>query len=114
MMLKLINKTKNITISTKTTIARSFYARLMGLMFRQSMDSEEALVFYKASSIHMFFMFIAIDVVFLDKDMKVIKVVKNLKPWRMANCFGSYCTIELPANKSEGLIYESDELAIVQ
>lgn len=113
-MHKLINKTKNVTISTKTKIARSFYSRLMGLMFRRSMDEDEALVFYKASSIHMFFMFMAIDVVFLDKEMKVMRVVSKLKPWLMANCFGSYCTIELPAGKAQYLISVADELAIVE
>lgn len=111
--LRLINKTKGKDISSQTTVAKSFYSRLMGLMFRQSMGDQEALVFYKASSIHMFFMFMAIDVIYLDKDMKVMKIVRGLKPWLMSSCFGAYCTIELPAGKSDGLISQSDELAII-
>lgn len=112
-MLILKNKTQNKIVSTKTKIAESFCSRLLGLMFRKDMDQEEALVFYKASSIHMFFMLISIDVLFLDKEMKVIKVVSGLKPWFVANCFGAYCTIELPAGRINGLVELGDELVLV-
>jgi uncharacterized membrane protein (UPF0127 family) len=64
------------------------------------MDSEEALIFYSAESIHMFFMKFPIDVVFLDKNMRVIKIRPVLKPWCMTACLASSITIELPSHKA--------------
>ncbi len=63
------------------------------------MGREEALLFYHTPSIHTFFMKFAIDIVFLDKNMKVIKIYQNLKPCRFAGTLSSMLTIELPANK---------------
>jgi len=42
-----------------------------------------ALLILKCSSIHTFFMRFYIDVVFLDKTYKVLRVVKNLKSWHV-------------------------------
>jgi uncharacterized membrane protein (UPF0127 family) len=47
----------------------------------------------------MFFVQFPIDVVFLDKNMRVKKIYSALKPWRIATCLPSRITIELPANK---------------
>jgi uncharacterized membrane protein (UPF0127 family) len=49
----------------------------------------------------MFFMRFPIDVLFLDKDMRVIRLCAGLKPWQMAWCMSSTITIELPADKAE-------------
>jgi len=112
-MIKIINRTADIVIADKARIARSFVSRLLGLMFRSRMEQGEALVFYHAPSIHMFFMRFAIDVVFLDRSMKVVKVVSRLEPWRMVNCFGSFCTLELQSGAAEGRVSAGDILEFV-
>jgi uncharacterized membrane protein (UPF0127 family) len=114
MTYKILNKSKETTVAKKALVAQSFFQRLVGLMFRKSMDHEEGLIFYNAPSIHMFFMYFPIDVVFLDKDMRVIKVCPALAPWKMASCFKSYITIELPTNKAlETLTERGDILEFV-
>lgn len=84
----------------KAAVAKTFLQRLKGLMFKKNIDKDEALIFYSAESIHMFFMQFPIDVVFLDKNMRVIKICTALKPWSMTACFSSKITIELPARKA--------------
>lgn len=42
-----------------------------------------------------------IDVVFLDKNRRVVKVVKHLRPWRMAMCLGAASTLELVAGQAQ-------------
>ena len=69
-------------------------------MFRTSIAREEALIFRNVNSIHMFFMRFPIDVLYLDKANKVLKVKHNLKPWRMSSCMRARATIELPAKKA--------------
>ena len=43
----------------------------------------------------MFFMRFAIDAVFCDRDLVVLKVVPSLRPWRMASHRGAKVVIEL-------------------
>jgi uncharacterized protein len=50
----------------------------------------------------MFFMRFAIDIVFLGRGGKVVKVNRNLKPWRVSSMvFGARLALELPAGAAE-------------
>ena len=66
--------------------AESFSSRFMGLMGRKSLSPDEGLHFPRCSSIHMFFMSFPIDVVYLDGENRVKKIVHGLKPWRLSWC----------------------------
>lgn len=96
----LINKNTKGAISREAKIAGTFSQRLLGLMFRKGMKREEALVFYRAASIHTFFMRFPIDLVYLDKQNKVVKIYDALKPWKLAFCVKAFAVIELPAHKA--------------
>ena len=100
MIYKIINKTKSITLSQQAQVADSFFKRFWGLMFKKHIDKDEALIFYRAQSIHTFFMRFPIDVIFLDKNMRVIKIYQGLKPFRFAASLKSAITIELPPYKT--------------
>ncbi len=95
---KIFNKTKKNYLAQNACTARTFFQRLMGLMFKKTMTVEDALIFHNVSSIHMFFMQFPIDVVYLDRSMKVVKIKQSLQPWRMSACPGAKITIEFPAN----------------
>ncbi len=58
--------------------ARTYKERLLGLMGKK--EVKEPLVFLDCSSVHMWFMRISIDVIYLDKDMRVIGG-GTLRPW---------------------------------
>lgn len=51
----------------------------------------------------MFFMRFPIDVVFLDRENRVVKVVHDIKPWRMATGGGGKKALELPAGTAASL-----------
>ena len=84
-------------------LAQSFWTKLRGLMGRASLPAGEGMLFRPAGSIHMFFMRFPIDVVFCDGDLRVVKVVRDLKPWRMAAARGAKVTIELAVGATAGL-----------
>jgi uncharacterized protein len=42
-----------------------------------------------------------IDAVFLDRDLRVLRVAADLKPWRAAGCRGARAVLELTAGESE-------------
>jgi uncharacterized membrane protein (UPF0127 family) len=72
-------------------------ARMRGLLGRDSLEEGHGLMIPKSSSIHMFFMRFAIDAVFLDRELRVRKVVADLAPWRIAAAHGAKSVLELPA-----------------
>jgi uncharacterized membrane protein (UPF0127 family) len=73
---------------------------MRGLLGRDGLEPDEGILLRPASSVHTFFMKFAIDVVFLDRDGGVLKVVSNLEPWRLAGARRSKAVLELPAGRS--------------
>ncbi len=99
-MYKIISTKDGFLVSGHARRADNFYLRLKGLMFRASLDADEALIFYNAPSIHTFFMRFAIDLVFLDKDYRILRIVSFLPAWRMVYGAGSYVTLELSPGRA--------------
>ena len=79
-------------------IARTSWSRFIGLMGRAEFAPGKGLWIEPCNSIHMFFMRFAIDVLFLDREGRVKRVLLKLKPWRVSPIvFGARTTVELPA-----------------
>jgi uncharacterized protein len=49
----------------------------------------------------MFFMRFPIDAVFLDRDLVVLNISADLKPWRTARQRGAKAVLELPAGEAK-------------
>ena len=73
---------------------------MRGLLGRSSLGPGEGILLEPASSIHMFFMRFAIDAVFLDRELRVLRVVHGLRPWRLAACRGSRSVLEIAAGEA--------------
>lgn len=73
----------------------------------------EGLHIVPCNSIHTFFMRIPIDVAFLDKDLRIVKVMPAMPPWRASSIyFSAKSVLELPAGVFAGSgTVEGDELA---
>ena len=82
--MQIINKSKEILIAQRGKLANTFFTRMMGLLNRDSIDPDEALIIIPCKSIHMFFMRFPIDVVFVDKELKVVGMVENIQPFRLS------------------------------
>lgn len=94
-------------------LAASFFEKLKGLIGKKDMNEDKVLLFKNAPSIHTFFMSFPIDIIFLDKNFKVISISKNIKRGKIINCFGSKYTIEAKAFFSEKMNLEiGDKLKI--
>lgn len=76
-------KFNDLEIARKAKAAESFVDRSVGLMFSESLGEKDALIIHPCRSIHTFFMKYSIDVIFLNKANKVVKVLRNIKPWRV-------------------------------
>jgi uncharacterized membrane protein (UPF0127 family) len=82
-------------VCERCRVADTFWLRLRGLMGRTSLEPDEGMLFERTGSIHMFFMRMPLDVVFCDRELRVVKVERELKPWRTAAARGARTTIEL-------------------
>ena len=63
-------------------VAESVFERMRGLIGRTALASGKGMLITKCNCIHTFFMRFPIDATFLDKKGAVVKVVRNIRPWR--------------------------------
>ena len=95
--MKILNKNKNCILAEEIFLADNFLARLSGLLNFRSLDKNQAMILRPSNSVHTFFMHFPIDVLFVDKNNSVVKMVRNMKPFRAtAICLKSKFVIELP------------------
>lgn len=65
-------------------IAETTPQRMKGLLGRRGLDAETGMLIRPCGSIHMWFMRFSIDAAFLDRDLRVLKLARGLKPWQLA------------------------------
>lgn len=83
-------------------MADTFLTRFAGLMLRKKLPPATGLYLAPCNSVHMCFMRFAIDVVYLDKEYNIIKIVKDLKPWvGLSMCPKAWAVLELTAGEAE-------------
>ena len=92
----LVNARNDVTIASDVNLALTRAERRKGLLGRDSLDPSAALVISPCSSIHTMFMRFPIDVIFVTRDGRVVKVCPHVTPWRLVAGWGAYATVELP------------------
>jgi uncharacterized membrane protein (UPF0127 family) len=91
------NITRGTTVATRVVIAGTSAERRRGLLNTKSMQPGGGLWIAPCEAIHTVGMPWPIDVVFLDRNRRVLKIVTELLPWRIAVCLRSFSVLELPA-----------------
>jgi uncharacterized membrane protein (UPF0127 family) len=72
-------------------------SRRTGLLHRDTFPEGHALIIAPTNAIHTWFMRFPIDVVFVAKDGRVVKLRSTLRPWRIAGAWRAHAVIELAA-----------------
>ena len=93
----LMNARSGQVVASEIELADTRATRRRGLLGRQSMAAASALIIRPCFAIHTVSMAFAIDVVFVNRDGVVVKVARNLAPWRMAAAWTAHTAIELGA-----------------
>lgn len=70
-------------LGVEAEVARSFAERARGLIGRRSLAPGCGLLIERCNAIHTFFMRFPIDATFLDRQNRVVKTVRNIRPWRL-------------------------------
>jgi uncharacterized protein len=87
-------------VCERCVVAETALTRLRGLLGRSHLRAEEGLLIRPTAAIHTCFMRFPIDVVFLDRELVVVGVVTNLRPWRFAARRGAKAVLELAAGET--------------
>src|SRR5689334_3272925 len=80
----LVNTTTGRLLASAVELAVTSATRRKGLLGRDCLDPSVAIIIAPCQAIHTFFMRFAIDVVFVNRSGQVVKVVHDVKPWRIA------------------------------
>jgi len=106
-------KKREFEIATRVEIADSSIKRIIGLMFTKNLGERDGLLITPCNSIHTFFMRYDLDIVFLSRNNKVVKVIRNMKPWRMTWIyFKATKVLEMMGGTLPAEINAGDELDI--
>ena len=84
--------------------ARDWRARARGLLGRTSLEAGEGLWLLPCRQVHTWFMRMSIDVLFLDRELMVLGVCRNLGPYRLSPLFWrARSVLELGAGQAQGV-----------
>jgi uncharacterized membrane protein (UPF0127 family) len=91
------NQTRNTILADAADVADTSEKRRTGLLKHERLDPGQGLWIVPCESVHSFFMKFAIDLVYLDRNKKVLKVRHRMVPWRLSACLTAHSILELPA-----------------
>lgn len=70
-------------LAGRVMLANTALTRLRGLLGRWRLESDEALWLRPCNGIHTIGMLFAIDAIFLDQELRIVRVIENLRPFRV-------------------------------
>ncbi|MDO8740551.1 MAG: DUF192 domain-containing protein [Candidatus Woesearchaeota archaeon] len=82
------NVSQKIILAEKHKICKSLFSKAIGLMFSKKIKDFALVLAFdeeKRISLHMFFVFYPIDVLFLNRDKRVVERKKNFRPFAIYN-----------------------------
>ncbi|HEX5417205.1 MAG TPA: DUF192 domain-containing protein [Chloroflexota bacterium] len=95
--LRATNGDQGTVLAERVTSANSFFARFRGLMLAETLPVGDGLLLAGDNSIHTFFMRFPIDVVFLDRQQRVVHLMHRVAPWRVSKIvWRARAVLELP------------------
>ncbi len=85
-------------------IADGLWSRTRGLIGVRTLRRPDGLLIPRCSAVHTFFMSVPIDLVYLNEELEVVKVVAALRPWRFSSGGRAATqTLELPEGEAARL-----------
>jgi uncharacterized membrane protein (UPF0127 family) len=82
-IVRVFNATREKILCEKCAIAANPFTRIRGLLGRSSLEENEGLLIVPCSSIHMFGVKFALDVIFISRENIVVDFVENIAPGKM-------------------------------
>jgi uncharacterized protein len=100
-LLRVHNQSRDTTLADRALIADNSKTRKTGLLKHDRLESGEGLWITPCEGIHTVGMKFPIDVLFLDKKRKVVKIRAAMPRWRMATSLFAHSVLELPSGTAQ-------------
>jgi hypothetical protein len=96
----LVDAKRGSVLASRVESAFDSQTRKKGLLGRETIVADYALIIAPSNAVHTWFMRAPIDVVFVSRDGTVTKTRRGVKPWRIIGSLRAFAVIEA----AEGLI----------
>ena len=93
----LMNDRTRSAVALEVDVAANRATMRRGLLGRESLSATEGLLLTPCKAVHTVGMRFPIDVIFIDRDGRVVRIVPSLAPWRIAMSARANAVIELAA-----------------
>lgn len=94
---RIFNITRQTEIGNSIEAADQGTRRRKGLLGRSSLMLGEGLWIVPCEAVHTFCMRFAIDLIYLDRRNRVVKIREDVGPWRVSGCLRAHSVVELPS-----------------
>ena len=110
----LVIERTGLTLARTIELAQDSRTRTRGLLGRDGLADGSVMVIAPCNAVHTFFMRFAIDVVFTDRQGRVLKLTRHLKPWRVGAALRAFAALEFAEGSIDtGGVREGDLLRIL-
>ncbi len=100
--MRAVNRTRNKILVESGTVAATAWTRMRGLLGHRPLRSGEGLLLKGEQAIHTVGMGFPIDILFLDRENKVVHLLRTMPPWRFSKVvWRARNVLELPSGKIE-------------
>ncbi|HEY4959584.1 MAG TPA: DUF192 domain-containing protein [Terriglobales bacterium] len=93
----ILNRTRETVLGGHISVAATTVRRMVGLLGRERLEPGTGLLIMPSQAIHTVAMHFAIDVIFLDREWRVVFLRRAMLPFRMTGLhWKAHCVLELP------------------
>ena len=95
--MRLMNERTKQQVADVVEMADTRQTRRRGLLGRDCLERNAALMLVPCAAVHTAFMRFPIDIVFIDGDGCAVRTASRVQPWRVSIALSARAVIELPA-----------------
>ena len=110
--LQLVNARTGSVLATDLELAADSKSRNRGLLGRSGIAAGSVMIIAPCNAIHTFFMRFTIDLVFADRHGRVLKICREVRPWRIRVAFRAFAALEMAAGSTDGMVRTGDPLLV--
>ncbi|MDR3739421.1 MAG: DUF192 domain-containing protein [Terracidiphilus sp.] len=112
--MQIVNETRKTVLASNAEVADTPQRRSKGLLGRNGLGPGGALWIVPCESVHTFWMKFDLDLIYIDRRYRVVKIRTGVPPWRLSACLKAHSIIEFQASalRDTGTL-PGDQLAFV-
>lgn len=109
----LVQERTGAVVADELELASDSRSRNRGLLGRSELAMGSAMIIAPCNAVHTFFMRFTIDVVFADRQGRVVRICRQLRPWRIGIGLRGFAAVEMAAGSvARSELVLGDRLAI--